>query len=53
MDSYGNWQKLKAVKKEVGVYKVYNFHIRTNHNYFVGQMQLLVHNYKYIGAGKR
>ena len=40
----GGWAKVLGIERRVGGATVYNFETADNHNYFVGQTGLLVHN---------
>ena len=40
----GNWIKVLRLKQRKGGALVYNFEVSDNHNYYVGQTGLLVHN---------
>jgi hypothetical protein len=40
----GNWVKVLRLKQRKGGALVYNFEVSDNHNYYVGQAGLLVHN---------
>jgi hypothetical protein len=40
----GKWAKVEAISEQQESIKVYNFEVANNHNYFVGNQGLLVHN---------
>jgi hypothetical protein len=40
----GTWAKVESVTQRKDGAKVYNFTVKGNHNYFVGQSRLLAHN---------
>jgi len=42
----GQWKKLMTIRKEIKPQPIFNLHVDELHNYFVGQLGLLVHNSK-------
>jgi len=40
----GIWARVLEIERRTGEFTVYNFEVADNHNYFVGQNGLLVHN---------
>lgn len=42
----GHWKALKGIKREIKNQPVFNLHVDKDHNYFIGQSALLVHNSK-------
>ena len=44
----GGWQTLTAISSKVDRQPVFNFGVEDFHNYFVGQLGLLVHNEKKV-----
>lgn len=42
----GQWKELRAIRQEVKPQLVFNLYVDDIHNYFVGQVGLLVHNQK-------
>lgn len=44
MLSNGNWNAIESIEMEVQLTRVYNLHVSDNHNYYVGENSILVHN---------
>ncbi len=44
MDSEGNLLKISSIKENTNQTTVYNFEVKNNHNYYVTQSNILVHN---------
>lgn len=42
----GQWKELRAIRQEIKPQPVFNLYVDDIHNYFVGQVRLLVHNQK-------
>ena len=42
--SSGGWSKVESITQQTKGAKVYNFEVADNHNYFVGQSNLIAHN---------
>nr|BAL55547.1 hypothetical conserved protein [uncultured Acetothermia bacterium]BAL58958.1 hypothetical conserved protein [Candidatus Acetothermum autotrophicum] len=42
----GQWKALRKIKREGKSQPVFNLHVDKDHNYFIGQSALLVHNSK-------
>jgi RHS repeat-associated protein len=40
----GDWQTVTSIASLPGLHTVYNFEVETNHDYFVGNLGVLVHN---------
>lgn len=40
------WREIQNIRKEQAAQPVFNLEVQENHNFFVGQLGLLVHNYK-------
>lgn len=47
----GTWHKIKDIKVSIQLTTVYNFEVANNHNYYVGQNQILAHNKGGGGGG--
>ena len=47
MNPDGNWVRITSLQRIKGKFKVYNFEVVDNHDYFVGLRGVLVHNAGY------